>query len=213
MPEYLAPGVFVDTLTINGGTLSNTAGNEGFTTNFILNAGTVVSTGGAINFNTGFGITTLASDTTSVFSAPISIRGTSLVVTTDLGTTPSGIDLADSGVIFGGGTFTKEGPGLMQVSAVNTYTGATNVNAGTLRFTVSETLSELNIADGAIVELGGPAAAPAPFEDAVFGGGGEMIGAYRRRPCRSPARSGCCSPACSASWGGGSETVEPNFPG
>ena len=136
----------------------------------------MTSTGGAYNFDTGFGITTLASDTTSVFSAPISIRGTSLVVTTDLGTKPSGIDPAASGVIFGGGSFTKEGPGLMQVSAVNTYMGATNVNAGTLRYIVSETMSELNIADGAIVELGGPAAAPAPFEDAVFGGG-ELIGA------------------------------------
>ena len=68
----------------------------------------------------------------------------------------------------------------MQVSAVNTYTGATNVNAGTLRFTVSETLSALDIADGAIVEVGASAPAPAPFEDAVFGGGGEMIDASRQ---------------------------------
>ena len=136
----------------------------------------MTSTGGAYNFNTGFGITTLASDTTSVISAPISIRGSSLVVTTALGTAPGGIDLDASGVIFGGGAFTKEGPGLMQISGANTYTGATNVNAGTLRFTVDQTLSELNIADGAIVELRELAPVPAPFEDAAIGGG-ELIGA------------------------------------
>ena len=106
------------------------------------------NTGGvAYNFDTGFGIVTLASNTTSVVSAPI------------------------SGVIFGGGALNKEGPGLMQVSGVNTYTGATNANAGTLRFTVSETLSALNIANGAIVELSAVAPAPALFDEGGMGGG------------------------------------------
>ena len=59
---------------------------------------------------------------------------------------------------------------------MNTYTGATNANAGTLRFTVSETLSALNIADGAIVELACAAPAPALFDDGGMGGG-EMLGA------------------------------------
>ena len=126
-------GQQVDTLNINGGTLHNTAGNQAFSTTFFLTAATVTSTGGAYNFNTGFGISSLASATTSLFSAPISIRGTSVVITTALGTVPGGIDLNDTGVIFGGGALTKAGPGLLQVAGANTYTGVTSITQGTLK--------------------------------------------------------------------------------
>ena len=134
-------GVSLATINVNGGTPSNiSGGNEGFLTNIVLTGGTVTtpgttatSTGGAYNFNTGFGITTNASATTSLFSAPIAIRGTSLVVTTALGTAPGGIDLLASGVIFNNAAFTKAGAGLMQLTGTNTYGGATTVSAGTLQ--------------------------------------------------------------------------------
>ena len=127
-------GVSVDTININGGTLSNNSGgNQGFVTNMVLTGATVTTTGGQYHFNSGFGITSNSSSTTSQFNAPIQIRGTSLVVTTALGTTPSGIDLVASGIILNNAAFTKAGPGSLQLTATNTYTGATTVSGGTLQ--------------------------------------------------------------------------------
>ena len=71
---------------------------------------------------------------------------------------------------------TKSGTSTWTLSGANTYTDPTNVNGGTLRFTVSETMSALNIANGAIVELGAVAPVPAPFDDGGMGGG-DLLGA------------------------------------
>ena len=75
-----------------------------------------------------------------------------------------------TGSITGEGSLTKAGTGTLFIGTVNTYTGATNVNGGTLQFGVSETLSELNIGDGAVVILDSTAPAPAFLAgDAGFG--------------------------------------------
>jgi fibronectin-binding autotransporter adhesin len=57
-----------------------------------------------------------------------------------------------SGVISGGATFTKVGGGILTLTANNTYTGATNVNAGTLRIAGSNASTALTtVANGATI--------------------------------------------------------------
>ena len=56
------------------------------------------------------------------------------------------------------GSLTKEGTGILTLSAVNTYTGATIVNAGTLRVGVTDSVgasSALTVAVGATFDLNG----------------------------------------------------------
>ncbi len=135
---YNTGGVSTDTVNVNGGTLSNLSGNQGFVSNFNLTGATVSSSGGAYNFNTGFGITSLSSPTTSLFNAPIAIRGSSLAIVVASGAT-SGTDLAISGAIttYGGGngnsSLVKSGPGTLLLNGINLYTGATTVSDGKLQ--------------------------------------------------------------------------------
>ncbi len=84
-------------------------------------------------------------------------------------TTTASTDLPTLGANVTTGGLTKKGTGSVTLMATNTYGGATNVNNGTLIFGVSETLSALNIADGAVAVLG--AAAPAVLgADLAIGG-------------------------------------------
>ncbi len=136
-----AAGQSVTALNVNGGTVnSSVAGNNGFLTNFNLTGGTVSSTGGGKFFFGGAGtsLTSNASATTSVFSAPIGIQNTALTITTAAGSVANGgADLAITGVISvfdtnAGTGIVKAGSGTLALTGANTYTGGTAVNAGTL---------------------------------------------------------------------------------
>jgi fibronectin-binding autotransporter adhesin len=132
----------VATINVNGGTLTNTYSSgiagQSYLTNYYLTGGNVSATqAGDFNFNTGYGITSNASSTTSVWSAPINIRGTSVAISTASGTTPTGIDLSVSGGIVGTiatSGLVKNGTGVLQLSGADTYTGTTTITAGTLDF-------------------------------------------------------------------------------
>ncbi len=146
----------MDTVTVNaGGTFDNfLGGNEGYRTKFIMNGGTVQSTGGgAINFSDevetpGFTpqISTV-SGSTSLFSAPITIRVNSLTVDVASAST---LDI--SGAIGGGAkTLNKQGSGILILSGINTYSGGTNVNVGTLQLSGSGTIG--NVANSTTLEI------------------------------------------------------------
>ena len=133
-------GVAVTTLTVNSGGTFNIGvnANEGYVTNLVMAGGTVSSSGGgSFNFNTGFNITSVASATTGTISSNVSVRGTAMNITTAAGTTPSGVDLAISGLLLGGNTAVVNtfGPGTLSLggfAGATTFGGGLNVNGGTV---------------------------------------------------------------------------------
>ena len=144
-----ASGSCVSGITINGGVLNFTG-----TTN--TGGGTSVSgitmTGGTISgvqvpdWYSGIThtpmLTTNASADTAVISSGLNFRlGSNGNVTfnVDQGSTASGVDLLISGPISayssfggGGGGITKTGPGVMSLTAQNSYTGGTALQQGTI---------------------------------------------------------------------------------
>jgi fibronectin-binding autotransporter adhesin len=129
---------YVTNVYLSGGTINTTQGtnvDEGFSTNFILTGGAMTSTGGgAFHLFTGAGITSLASGTTSLISAPLDLRNAgTVIVTTASGTTTSGVDLSITGVIEDNGSLVKAGPGLLSLSGQSTFTGNVVISAGTIK--------------------------------------------------------------------------------
>ena len=156
-------GNAVTLINIRGGTVNNlVGGNQGFVASLNMTGGTFSSSGGgAFNINPGESnaptITTNASATTANISAPVVQRsGTvSLPFNVASGTTANNSDLTVSGVISGaGGGITKNGAGTMLLTAVNTYTGPTMVNAGKL-FVSGSTAAGAVTVSGTGTTLGG----------------------------------------------------------
>ena len=139
---FSSSATVIPTVNVNGGVINDAGGNEGFLTQFNLAGGTMTSTNGGYNFSnntTGsllpnIGITTLASTASSVVSGGVVIRGTSITFNVASGTVPSGIDLAISGNISGGGNIAKSGLGLLLLSGTESN-ATTSVTAGTLSLT------------------------------------------------------------------------------
>ena len=134
-------GAALTTVSLNGGRINNATGsNESYITNYVLTGGIMSSTGrGSYNFTTGYGITTNASAATSLISSGIIIRdANNLTFNVAAGTTPSGVDLLDTGVISNNSastvsSITKTGAGEMVAGSVSdTYTGSTTVSNGSL---------------------------------------------------------------------------------
>ena len=127
-------GSQISQLNLNGGTFDNgVSGNQGFRTNFTLTGGTMSSSGGgAFNFTVGYGITSVASATTSTISGGIVLRD-NLNMTLAVADGAAATDLLISGVISGdGGAITKTGAGTLILTGANSFTAGVTVNGGTL---------------------------------------------------------------------------------
>ena len=130
------PGAYritLPNLTFTGGTLTNDPGN----------AGDVNGNYAFFGDGTNQSVTTLASSTTAVISAGtvsthVGITIFNVATGTVTGGATPGVDLLVSSVLKNfnsgvAGTFTKSGPGVMVLSGINTYTGATTISNGTLK--------------------------------------------------------------------------------
>jgi autotransporter-associated beta strand protein len=138
---YSSAAVALSTLNINGGTLdklANTGVNETLTGVAVtMTGGLWAGTGGFYDlFTNGYGnttITTVASPATATISASLNFRSVNNLFTVAAGTTPSGVDLLVSGALTGPNGLIKDGPGVMVINGANTYTGPTQITAGTLQ--------------------------------------------------------------------------------
>lgn len=171
----------VPTITFTAGTVTTAGTNPsgaGNNTNFVLN--NVAITGVGSGYTAPL-VATLVNATGATLTANLA----GVVMTGDSTIGGSGNITLNSVISEAGGSraLTKVGTNALTLNNAATYTGATNVNNGTLNvngvlgsgsnivnanagntnFGVSETLGALNIADGAVVTLGAPAFA-APFE-------------------------------------------------
>jgi fibronectin-binding autotransporter adhesin len=139
----------VTDITLTGGTLNITTA----TTKGGMSPTTITMTGGSLtgdsvqwyygNSST-VSLVTNASATTSTVSAPVVLRlnktagAGSLTFDVAAGTAPDGVDLLVSGAISnatdegGGGRIVKSGAGTLRMTAINSYTQGTTVQAGTL---------------------------------------------------------------------------------
>jgi autotransporter-associated beta strand protein len=89
------------------------------------------------------------------FQNPINLNGGFQTVSVLSPNTP-GVGGKISGAITGAGGFTKNGPGILELSGANTYTAFTSVNAGTLLVSGSISgSSAVNVASGAALQLSG----------------------------------------------------------
>ncbi|MFN9272585.1 MAG: beta strand repeat-containing protein, partial [Planctomycetia bacterium] len=155
----------VTSIAINGGVLNVRLANGFYTlgspNTVTMTGGTISGVGPAHIWAAGSGgynplFTIVASPTTATISSGLDLRlaSDSNVVTFDVGagSTPSGVDLLVSGPIVrttgtvytGAGGVTKSGAGLMRLTAANTYTGATTVNAGILEIGGGSTTGSLS---------------------------------------------------------------------
>ncbi len=93
--------------------------------------------------NGGFG------SSTGTWSTPLDTNG--FTFTVDSGA--SMVSISSAGVISGGGGLTKSGAGMLILSAADTFTGATNIAAGTLKLSNAGALqnSTLNYTAGTLV--------------------------------------------------------------
>ncbi|NDD49477.1 MAG: hypothetical protein EBZ28_06440, partial [Alphaproteobacteria bacterium] len=115
------------------GTLTLSAVNT-FTGDITISAGTVTMTGSLADTVDVVNSGTYDVDTTDTIQ---SLSGSGTVQIADSVTLTTGDAGSDeiSGVISGTGNLTKQGAGILTLSGMNTYTGATNINAGTLKVT------------------------------------------------------------------------------
>jgi fibronectin-binding autotransporter adhesin len=167
--------VSTGTLTLSGG-----SNNTSFTGNTTIIGGTLRVTGGsAIRDNSAVVLANAAGVSFSLNSSESvgsisggGALGGNIVLGSSTLTCNQTVDQAFSGSISGNGGLTKAGVDMLTLDGVNTYTGTTRVNAGTLRVSGGNAIADvspvvMNNAAGAVFDLNGTAEAVG----SVSGGG------------------------------------------
>jgi fibronectin-binding autotransporter adhesin len=165
-------------LAVQGGTLTLTnADNDYGATTVGANATLVVAGQGTVGTGrvTADGIVDLSNSNRSMTFGSLSGNGSVVLGLTDLTLGSDGTDSSFGGVISGFSGIIKVGQGVLTLSGANTYTGLTDVTAGTLRLGASGVLADssaLVVRNGATMDLNG-------FDERVarFDIQGNLIGA------------------------------------
>jgi fibronectin-binding autotransporter adhesin len=149
----------VRSLTKNGGGLLTLSGANTYTGVTAITAGTVTVSGSLadatdVSVSSGAIYDVAASDTIDGLSGAgsVTLGANTLTVGSNNEATPD-----FSGVISGTGGFTKIGTGQQSFSGTNLYSGATNINAGVLRFTgvgATSTSSTINVNNTGTLRFG-----------------------------------------------------------
>lgn len=146
------------TLTATGNfaaTNINVATGGTLNANSLIAAAATVNTSGVVNVNSG--PNTIANLNINAASGQVNLLGGDLTTggLNGIGTINLGANTLSvangiyGGTINGTGNLTKTGPGLLTLNGSNGYTGATNVNGGTLNALTALSTSAVNIATGA----------------------------------------------------------------
>ncbi len=119
--------------TLSAGTLNiNNAAALG-TGTFTINGGTIDNTSGsAINTSTNNNAQTWGGDFTFTGTNDLNLGTGNVTLTANRQVTVSANTLTVGGIISGGFKLTKAGNGTLALQAVNSYTGGTDINAGTI---------------------------------------------------------------------------------
>ncbi len=164
--NYLSSSTTVPTTINAGGTLTiNAATSTAHLGLLTLAGGTLASTGTPAgdgltygSFNLDGGVVAGGVTTTSVISATdvVLTQTGGTVFNVASGTTASGVDLDVQGVLFHTASLAdtglvKTGTGVLQLDASNSYTGATNVSAGTLLLANANAVANSLVTPGSTV--------------------------------------------------------------
>lgn len=98
----------------------------------------------------------------SRWNGPVTLAGATI-----FGTEDAGVQMSNTGIISGPGSITKTGPGTWILSASNTYSGGTTVNAGRLEVAQSLGSGPLTVAAGATLAGGASMTAPATIHGTI----------------------------------------------